>query len=826
MWEFERPKKPWYRRWWFTIPFFSLLILSITATVILLKFKSDYETKARAFDYGRLDAMESASLILDRKGGLLGRIFTQNRDQVRYEDLSANLLQAVISAEDSRFYEHTGVDYKGIVRAVVENWKAGYTKQGASTLTQQLARNTFPEQLPPTDRSKERKILEMFVAREVEKLCSKEKILDLYLNRVYFGNGFFGAESAAKGYFGKRASELTISEAAMLCGLLRSPDRLSPWRDYSKCIEERNRVLNRMLELNRISKEDYDEAVAEEPVLKNKRPIHQESYPADLVYQQVMKIVGRDRATSEGLRIFTTIDSALQKKAEQTLRAQLNAVELRPDFEQQTFAQYTQIFDAANKQPVDSEGRRLTPAYLQCASLMLDNSNGGILAMVGGRDFQHSELNRTRQVQVPPGTAFTPLVFAAAFEKGLFPGTAVEDAVMDNTKVMIGGTTGILGEWGPERADNHFEGTISARTALVKSKNGATVRIGMSTGIQEVLDLADNAGISNDLAAYPRTFLGGSELSPMELTLAYTMFPKQGMRPTKTFIIQRIEDKLGNVIFEEQPQSFRVIKNTTAFEVHSCLAQVLEPDGTAERATAELGLKRYHLGGKTGTAYNFTDAWFIGYSSAVTCSVWIGFDQQRGKPRPSIYRGAFGKDLALPVWAELMKATFDDYKPLDFIQPPGIIRAEICRSSGGLATPKCLENGVSTTYQEICTEEQAPKDSCSIHSGIAPVPLVGKAAPAGVLRARVIGVESLKPLALKEPTVLGIDPYGSNLALERQNQLAGVGNSQAPLITTQEIPIAGSNATPRDAPAPRALVLPPPPNPDVKLDPPEPLKFD
>ena len=715
---------------------------------------------------------------------------------------------------------------RGVVRALYENWRAGKDKQGASTLTQQLARNTFPEQLPPNDRSKERKLREMFVAREIERRCTKQRILDLYLNRVYFGNGFFGAESAAKGYFGKKASELDFSESAMLCGLLRSPDKLSPWRNYSACIEERNRVLNRLLELNRVTREQYDQAFAEEPVLKNKRPIHQENYPADLVYQQVLKIVGRDRATSEGLKIFTTLDSALQKKAEESLRTELNSVEQRPDYPHQTFAQYARIFDAANKQPYDAEGRRINPEYLQGAVVMLDNKTGGILVMIGGRDFAHSELNRTRQAQLPPGTAFKPLVYAAAFEKGMFPGTTVEDTVMDNTKVMIGGTTGILGEWGPERADNRFEGTISARTALVKSKNAATVRLGMATGIKEVTELADSAGISSDLALYPRTYLGGSEVVPMDLALSYTMFPNGGVRPANTFIIQRIEDKLGNVIFQEKPETVRVIKETTAYEVHSCLAQVLEPDGTAERASNELGLKRYPLGGKTGTAYNFTDAWFVGYSSEVTCGVWIGIDQQRGKPRASIYRGAFGKDIALPVWADIMKASFDGYKPVEIVQPNGIIRVEICSSSGGLATAKCIENGVRTTYQEICTQAQVPKDPCSVHSGAAPVPVAGKAAPAGVLRARVVESQTLKTVALSGPTVIGNDPYGSSMALERQVQLAGVGNAQAPLITTGEIPVNNGTLPPANVPAPRPLVVPPPPNSDVKLEQPEPLKFN
>ncbi len=827
MWDSNRPKKRWFLRWWFTIPVGTLVLLALAGAVIFYKVKWDYEAQALQFDYSRLEAMESASVILDRHGVLLGRIFTQNRDQVAVEQLSPTLIEAVVAAEDARFYEHTGVDVRGVARALYENWRAGKDKQGASTLTQQLARNTFPEQLPPNDRSKERKLREMFVAREIERRCSKSQIINLYLNRVYFGNGFFGAEAAAKGYFGKKASELSYSESAMLCGLLRSPDRLSPWRNYSACIEERNRVLNRLLELNRVTREQYDAAFAEDPVLKNKRPIHQDNYPADLVYQQVLKIVGRDRATSEGLRIYTTIDAALQKRAEVSLRTQLNSVEQRPEYSHQTLAQFSRIFEAANKEPTDAEGKRINPEYLQGAVVMLENKTGAILVMIGGRDFQQSQLNRTRQVQLPPGTAFKPLVYAAAFEKGMFPGTNVEDTVMDNTKVMIGGTTGILGEWGPERADNRFEGTISARTALVKSKNAATVRLGMATGIKEVTELADLAGISSDLALYPRTYLGGSEVVPMELALAYTMFPNGGVRPVNTFIIQRIEDKLGNVIFEEKPETMRVIKETTAFEVHSCLAQVLEPDGTAERASTELGLKRYPLGGKTGTGYNFTDAWFLGYSSEVTCAVWIGLDQQRGKPRASIYRGAFSKDLALPVWAEIMRASFDTYKPAEIEQPKGIVRVEICRLSGGLATPKCLENGISTTYQEICTQEQTPKDPCPVHSGIAPAPLVGgRPAADGALRARVVESQTLKTIALSGPTVIGNDPYGSSTALERQVQLAGVGNSQAPLITTADIPVGGGAMPARDVPPPRPIVVPPPPSSAVKLEQPEPLKFE
>lgn len=825
MWDLPRLKRRWFLRWWFTIPAFMLLLAGIVGLVVYWMVSSEYEAKAKQFDYKLLDAMESASLLLDKNGVVIGRMFTQNRDEVPFADLPKTLVDAVIAREDARYYEHKGVDYKGVVRAMYENWKSGTSKQGASTLTQQLARNTFPEQLPATERSKERKLLEMFVAFEIEKIRTKEEILNLYLNRVYFGNGFYGAEAASKGYFGKPAKEVSISEAALLAGLLRSPDRLSPWRNYRAAIEERNVVLNNMLQQNRISRADYDTAFKEEPLLRNKRRLHQDSYAADMVYQQVLKKVGKDRALGDGLRIHTTIDAALQKRMQESMKARLAAIEARPDWEHQTFAKYEALFEAEKKNPLDENGRRIEPEYLQGAAVMLENRTGGILAIVGGREFEHSQLNRMTQVQIAPGTAFKPLVSAAAFEKGFFPGTALQDAVIDNTKVMIGGTTGILGEWGPEREDNRFEGIISARTALVKSKNAATARFGMMTGIQSVIDLCEDAGISSQLAAYPKTYLGGSEVLPMDMALAYTLFPNGGTRAEKPFIISRIEDNQGNVIFQEKVETVSVIKNTTAYEVHSCLAQVLEPGGTAERASTELGLGRYPLGGKTGTAYNFTDLWFCGYSSEITCAVWLGLDRQRGKQKEPIYRGAFSKDLALPIWADLMKASLQDYKPRDFIQPKGLIRVEICRASGGLASEKCVENGVRTTYHEMATEEQSPADPCPVHSGFVPAPALSGGDPSA-RRATLRLPESLASVRITAPAVVGNDPYGSGEAVARALQLAGVGNAQAPLITSDTIPTGdpGAAVTP-DIPAPVPVVAPPVPRPDVKLETPEPLQF-
>ena len=325
------------------------------------------------------------------------------------------------------------------------------------------------------------------MAKEVEKRFDKQTILTLYLNRVFFGAGFYGAEAAARGYFGKHAKDLTLSEAATLCGLLKSPNHLSPWRNRQACIDQRNYVLQRLFELKMITKEEYDSTIAQGIIVKNRHPIQQESYPADLVSQQVKKLVGDENAVSEGYRIYTTIDINLQKAAENALRQQLDRAERHEGFEHQTYAQFDQIIRAYRRKLASegdvAAGPQPEPEYLQGSAVVLDNETGGLLALVGGRDITHSQFNRAISGRRPAGTAFMPIVYAAAFEKGLFPGTLVQDAVIDNRQVMIGGTTGILGEWGPESAENKYEGGISARTSLVKSKNAATVRLGMMTGL-------------------------------------------------------------------------------------------------------------------------------------------------------------------------------------------------------------------------------------------------------------------------------------------------------------------------------------------------------
>jgi len=783
--------------------------MALVASVLFSAFvwlwteKSGWEEQASAFDYGRLSEMESASVIYDRGGTVLGRIFIQNRDKVPLDRISPELLRAVVAAEDTRFYQHSGVDYVGIARAMVANFKAGRTRQGASTLTQQLARNSFPEELPSTDRGYQRKLREIFVAREIEKRYDKPKILELYLNRVFFGSGFYGVEAAARGYFGKRAIDLNLSEAATLAGMLKSPNNLAPWKNRQACLDQRNGVLKRMLELGNITREEFDTNVAQELFIKNRQQIHQESYALSTVARQVIELFGRDSAVSDGLRIYTTLDGELQKKAEQALRDQLTAIERRDGFEAPTYAEYDQQFRVRQRKLAAPDAGEVPPLappeYLQGAIVALENATGGILTLVGGRDFQHSEYDRAMSSQRPPGTAFKPLVYAAAFEKGLYPGTVVRDEVFENQKVMIGGTTGILGEWGPERPDNKYEGAISARTALVKSKNGATVRLGMMTGLEKVIPLVKDAGIDSPMRPFPATYLGSSEVTLMELTTAFTLFPNLGTRPEKPFIIDRIETKEGKVVYQGRTPSKRVLRPTTAYEIHSCLSEVLER-GTAEKTYTELGLKRFPLGGKTGTAYNFTDTWFEGYSSAVTCGVWVGFD----KPH-TIYRGAFSNEVALPIWVEVMKSTFAHYKAQDIPQPKGLIKCEVCAASGLLATDKCVEtaqNGETgekierrTTYYEMCTEEQAPKVACDVHSGGTPASFVKVIPSTEWPRAALaVNVATRTAVEIKSPTVLGEDPYNSSQSISNLVALKSLNGQMAPLQSSAQIP------TPTEAP--------------------------
>lgn len=766
---------PIHRRPWFFKAAFILVNLSVLALIGAYVLHRHFTMEALKKDLDDLDRMESASTIYDRWNQTFGHIYLQNRDPVKLADIPETLIKAVIASEDARFYEHGGIDFRGVARAGWRNLLAGRTVQGASTITQQLARNTYGLY----DKTLYRKFLEAYVSWRIEANLSKQKILELYLNRIYLGSGHYGVEAAARGYFGKPAKQMTLAESATLVGMIPSPNKRNPWRNETLAQRYRFNVLSRMLETGVITGQQAEVANNEKIPIKQRTFATADSYAMEAVRQQVIARVGFERATSQGLRVFTTLDTQVQRTAEASLKKRMEEIEGRPEYgKRQTHAQYAELFRDAERRaqviqkekgtPVPPSTLLAPPEYLQGSLIAVDNADGGIIALIGGREFKHSEFNRANSSKRQFGTAFTPLVYAAAYEKGIGPNTLVQDALMDNRLVMIGGVSGILGEWGVERNDNRYDGLMPASFAMVRAKNGATVRFGNEVGLENVLAFAKKAGIKNELRAYPATFLGQSEITLAELAMSYTMFPNAGWRPQANYIVKQIQDREGKILYQaKSPGRVRVTDENSAFQVHNGLSESLKW-GPAAEASRKYGLKPFPAGAKTGTAYNSTDVCAVGYTSSITCAVWAGFD----KPQ-SIYRGAFGSDLMLPVWSDVMNAAYTTMKAVEFPKPPGLKRVEICYYSGQKATDKCSELSDRagaprrrTTYFEYLTAKQEPKQECSFHvGGVRPLAArSGKDRPqeGTVVAVRTVDLDAIPVVPIGTPAVQDEnDPYKS-----------------------------------------------------------------
>ena len=758
-WEEEPPRRRSAWRWLIWIPLLLALLGALVAGVGLYYMRSEFMTLAAQYDFKRLDRMESASVIYDRKGAQMGKIFIQNRNPVSYDKLSPLLVNAVIAAEDQRFWDHDGVDYFGVLRAAQANWTAGRIRQGASTVTQQLARNSFELK----ERTYRRKLLEMALALQIEKNFPKKKIMEMYLNRVYFGGGLYGAEAAARGYFGVSAADLTASQAAVLAGLLKSPNSLSPWTNVEASKANRDVVLRQMRDLGVLDATAYREALAEPLSVRQRPEPVRQSYALDYIRQQAIASLGYDRAMNGGFRIYTTIDTDMQRAAEEALQRRATEVEQRPGYGNESFEDFAGRLAANPPKLGDSNTKQ--PTYLQGAVLVLDNQTGGVVVMVGGRDFRHSEYNRSVQGRRPLGTAFLPIVYAAAFEKGVFPGTVVQDWALDNRLVGIGGAAGILGEWGVERVDNQYDGEVTAREAFVRGKNAAAVRVGFKTGLEAVGKVAKDAGIESPLRPFANAYLGTSEVTLEESTLAYTMFPGGGTRPARTHVIDRIEDSDGEVIYRRSEERKTVVSDATAWQVHSLMTDSLAR-GTGDKAMTDYGLAVAGAAGKTGTAYGFTDVWYLGYSDRLTCGVWMGFDRPK-----QIFRGAFGRDLALPVWVDVMNSSREEF-PSAVMKPPVTVeQVEVCRLTGEAATDKCIEKvrgpdgtevSESTVYTEYARIGKGPTTACPLHSG-GPKSFVKEFQEEEWPRAAAaIDLSKIRPVDVSSLPVVGAaDPYES-----------------------------------------------------------------
>ncbi|NPB09160.1 MAG: PBP1A family penicillin-binding protein, partial [Thermodesulfobacteria bacterium] len=528
----------------------------------------------------------AATEVLDWRGETLAYWYKERRFPVPITQMPHHLIQAFVAAEDARFYEHRGIDFWGIVRAAIKDIKARRIVQGGSTITQQVARSL----LLSRERSFVRKLKEAILAWEIDSALTKDEILTIYLNHIYLGAGAYGVEAAARTYFGKHVWELTLPEAALIAGLTPAPSRYNPLRNPDLALKRRAYVLRRMAEEGYITWEEAQRA-SQAPLNLNPQdfsPKPEAGYFLDLLRERLEKHLGKDLYTG-GYTIYTTLDLTWQKEA----------------------------IKALNRRVRDIARRHKRKELPQGAIVCLDNENGAVRVLVGGRDYRESQYNRAVQARRQPGSAFKPIIWAAVLEEGL---ASVSSRVVDEPVVLPGAKPGSY--WQPKNFDRGYLGPISVRTALVHSRNTVAVKLARAVGLPDLLETAKSFGIKTPLKRDYSLALGSAGLSLLEMTRAYTVFANQGkLLPLR--LVETVFDRYGHALteLEEEEPERPAISPETAFLMVYLLEEVVR-DGTG-RCARKLGLP---VGGKTGTTDNYQDAWFVGFSPEVTCGVWVGYD--------------------------------------------------------------------------------------------------------------------------------------------------------------------------------------------------------
>lgn len=658
---------------------------------------SFYFVRSLRFDLDRVAEMPARSLILDRSGHELGRLHGANRHIISLDDVSLNFREALLAREDKNFYHHFGVDPRGLARAVKENIERKRFAQGASTITMQLSRNAFHlithgewwEEL-------DRKFLELAITFRIEHHYTKDEILQHYMNLIFWGGSIHGIEAASKTYLEKPARDLTLSEGAMLAGIIRAPNAFSPFDDLKKTKRERNDTLDSMVKHGFISQAESDQAKNEPLHIRppDRRIIH-DSYAMDAIRRDLERTLEEENIKLGGLTITTTIDHSLQEGAERALDKHLRGIERTNGYTHQTRQQWQKL----------SPAKRGNPAYIQGAVVLIENKTGAVLAVVGGRDADESKFNRALHAKRQVGSVFKPFVYLAAFNAGLRPESLISD-----DRIRPGQIKGAPRSWSPNNSDGKYYETIKVREALIKSRNTSSVRVGDFAGLKAVREVARMSGFNEDrIPSLPSAFLGSWEATPWEVASAYTVFPNGGKR-YRPYLIQEIRDRDGKVLYRTDPLDYPATRSGAAWEVSRILQEV------TERGTASAMRKHYDFrhpaAGKTGTTDNYVDAWFVGYTSSITCAVWVGMD----KPQRTIPDG-YGSTLALPIWVNTMKtASRLGRYPFGSLDPDiRMISCELCRYSGRRSTPGCVAAGFAYSTSISADLAPAPNDFCTVH---------------------------------------------------------------------------------------------------------------
>lgn len=603
--------------WIFRHPILAIILLILLAPVAY------YGLWALAFDMGRVSRMPATSLILDRNGVVLQRFYEEHRLLVGSKFIPKRLKQAVVATEDKRFYRHLGFDPFATARAVTFNLTGRAATSGASTITQQLARNSANM----FERTLDRKAKELALAIRIELAFSKDEILTFYLNRIFLGRHVYGVGAAAEAYFGKRPADLNLQECALLAGIISAPNAFSPWRSPEKARESRARALGRMAEQGFITAAEAKAANAEPLILRPLMDIPA-SHAVDAVGEELRRIVGRDAVFRGGLKVRTTVDLALQRKAEEELERWLSEVERMPGYRHPGRASWDP--DA------QGNGDILKTPYLQGAFVAIDNADGGIVAMVGGRSFEESPFNRATRARRQAGSSLKPFIYATAFrDLGMAAFTEIDKSPFDLKRAKVGPP--------PTSQNPTF---ITARHALETSDNFAAMRAGLAEGLEPFAALV-RAATGGPVPLYPSSLLGACEFTPLQLASAFTVFPCLGSTP-EPFIVQSIHDADGKEIYRHTQVRRPVLSPQVAYQIHDILRGVVDR-GTAAQLRKTFGLKG-ELGGKTGTTDDYRDAWFIGYCPSLTAAAWVGLD----KPQ-TVIAGGYASRLAVPLWGRIMR---------------------------------------------------------------------------------------------------------------------------------------------------------------------------
>jgi len=577
-----------------------------------------------------------ASSVYDDNNELIDDFFLEDRKIVNMAEIPKVVHYAFIAAEDSRFYQHQGFDIQSIFRALFKNFEAGHIVQGGSTITQQVAKLMY---LSP-EKKYIRKVKEAILSYKIDKYLTKDEILNLYLNQIYLGHGTYGIESASLGYFGKSAKELTLPEAALLAGLPKAPNTYSPFLYFERAKQRQAYVLSRMVEDNYITRAEMDKAVKARLKLRDIKPKDKvAAYFVEHIRRYVQEKYGADVLYKEGLSIYTTLNLAAQKAARDALEKGLAELEDREKYK-----------------------RGLVQGALYC----MDVKTGAVRAMVGGRDFSKSEFNRATQSRRQAGSAFKPLIYTAAFDKGMNPSTRfVDSPIVFEDPSQEGGL------WKPKNFDEKFLGPITMRTALVQSRNIVTIKILQEIGIDYAASYAMNMGISSPIARNLSLALGTSGVTLQEIVNAYGVLANGGKKVTP-FFIKKIVDRTGNVFEETKVKSEQVIDPRIAFMTSYIMRDVVE-SGTGRRVKS-IGRP---VAGKTGTTNNIRDAWFIGFTPSLIAGVWIGFDQET-----TLGKNEVGGRAAAPVWLYFMEKVMQRTPVEDFPTPEGIIFVKVDPKTG------------------------------------------------------------------------------------------------------------------------------------------------